>query len=93
MKFDFESLTEDMRYKLMLATVLPRPDEVHRPVARGVLDKLQGLHRLAREATPVQLVAFAIERLNLRVVMAARHGRRNARACQSRSRYRTRQAL
>ena len=25
MKFDFESLTEDMRYKLMLATVLPRP--------------------------------------------------------------------
>ena len=25
MKFDFESLNEDMRYKLMLATVLPRP--------------------------------------------------------------------
>jgi len=25
MKFDFESLSEDMRYKLMLATVLPRP--------------------------------------------------------------------
>jgi flavin reductase (DIM6/NTAB) family NADH-FMN oxidoreductase RutF len=25
MKFDFETLTEDMRYKLMLATVLPRP--------------------------------------------------------------------
>src|SRR5262245_46350144 len=25
MKFDFSSLTEDMRYKLMLATVLPRP--------------------------------------------------------------------
>jgi hypothetical protein len=23
--FDFESLSEDMRYKLMLATVLPRP--------------------------------------------------------------------
>ena len=25
MKFAFESLSEDMRYKLMLATVLPRP--------------------------------------------------------------------
>jgi flavin reductase (DIM6/NTAB) family NADH-FMN oxidoreductase RutF len=25
MKFDFESLTEEARYKLMLATVLPRP--------------------------------------------------------------------
>ena len=25
MKFDFENLSEDMRYKLMLATVLPRP--------------------------------------------------------------------
>ena len=25
MKFDFESLNEDMRYRLMLATVLPRP--------------------------------------------------------------------
>jgi flavin reductase (DIM6/NTAB) family NADH-FMN oxidoreductase RutF len=25
MKFDFESLTEDARYRLMLATVLPRP--------------------------------------------------------------------
>src|ERR1700754_4610263 len=25
MKFDFESLSEEMRYKLMLATVLPRP--------------------------------------------------------------------
>jgi flavin reductase (DIM6/NTAB) family NADH-FMN oxidoreductase RutF len=25
MKFDFESLSEDVRYKLMLATVLPRP--------------------------------------------------------------------
>jgi ATP-dependent exoDNAse (exonuclease V) beta subunit len=28
----------------------------------------------------MQLVAFAIERLNLRVIMAARHGQRNARA-------------
>ena len=42
--------------------------------------KLQALHRLAAELTPMQLVAFAIERLNLRVVMAARHGQRNARA-------------
>ena len=28
----------------------------------------------------MQLLAFAIERLNLSVVMAARHGQRNARA-------------
>lgn len=55
-------------------------DEVVHPLARDVLVKLQGLHRLAAELTPMQLLAYAIERLNLRVVMAARHGQRNARA-------------
>lgn len=55
-------------------------DEVAHPLARNVLAKLQGLHRLAAELTPMQLLAYAVERLNLRVVMAARHGQRNARA-------------
>ncbi|MCA1494450.1 UvrD-helicase domain-containing protein [Ensifer sp. NBAIM29] len=55
-------------------------DEVVHPLARDILVKLQGLHRLAAELTPMQLLAYAIERLNLRVIMAARHGQRNARA-------------
>jgi len=55
-------------------------DEVVHPLARDILVKLQSLHRLAAEFTPMQLLAYAIERLNLRVVMAARHGQRNARA-------------
>ena len=56
------------------------PDEVTSPVAKNTLVKLQALHRLGAELTPMQLVAFAIERMNLRVIMAARHGQRNARA-------------
>lgn len=55
-------------------------DEVVNPLAKAILVKLQALHRLAAALTPMQLVAYAIERLNLRVVMAARHGQRNARA-------------
>ncbi|MBK5650339.1 exodeoxyribonuclease V subunit beta [uncultured Bradyrhizobium sp.] len=68
---------QDGRRRFQLRT---SSDEVSHPLARDVLAKLQALHRLAAELTPMQLVAFAIERLNLRVVMAARHGQRNARA-------------
>ncbi|NSY46545.1 UvrD-helicase domain-containing protein [Agrobacterium tumefaciens] len=56
------------------------PGDVAHPLARDILERLQGLTRLAAETTPMQLLAFAIERLNLRVVMAARHGSRNSRA-------------
>ncbi len=68
---------QDGRRRFQLRT---SPDEVINPLAKDILVKLQALHRLAAELTPMQLVAFAIERLNLRVVMAARHGQRNARA-------------
>lgn len=67
----------DGRRRFQLRT---SPDEVVHPLARNILVKLQKLHRLAAELTPMQLLAYAIERLNLRVVMAARHGQRNARA-------------
>lgn len=67
----------DGRRRFQLRTVA---DDVVHSLAREVLVKLQGLHRLASELTPMQLLAYAIERLNLRVVMAARHGQRNARA-------------
>lgn len=67
----------DGRRRFQLRT--PAEDVAH-PLARDVLAKLQGLHRLAAQLTPMQLLAYAIERLNLRVVMAARHGQRNARA-------------
>jgi ATP-dependent exoDNAse (exonuclease V) beta subunit len=68
---------QDGRRRFQLRTP---PDQVSNTLARDVLVKLQALHRLAAELTPIQLVAFAIERLNLRVIMAARHGQRNARA-------------
>jgi ATP-dependent exoDNAse (exonuclease V) beta subunit len=68
---------QDGRRRFQLRTAA---DEVINPLAKDVLLKLQALHRLAAELTPMQLVAFAIERLNLRVIMAARHGQRNARA-------------
>lgn len=67
----------DGRRRFQLRT---RDEEVAHPLARDVLVKLQKLHRLAAELTPMQLLAYAIERLNLRVVMAARHGQRNVRA-------------
>lgn len=56
------------------------PADVPHPLARSVLEQLQLLRKFAAETTPMQLLALAIERLNLRVVMAARHGSRNARA-------------
>ncbi|WP_420738121.1 UvrD-helicase domain-containing protein [Bradyrhizobium japonicum] len=68
---------QDGRRRFQLRT---SADEVINPLAKDVLLKLQALHRLAAELTPMQLVAFAIERLKLRVIMAARHGQRNARA-------------
>ena len=67
----------DARRRFQLRTP---SDEVGHPLAREMLVKLQGLHNLAAALTPMQLLAYAIERLNLRVVMAARHGQRNARA-------------
>lgn len=66
----------DGRRRFQLRTAA---EAVTHPVARDILQKLQGLYRLSGELTPMQLLAFAIERLNLRVVMAARHGHRNAR--------------
>ncbi|WP_225140392.1 UvrD-helicase domain-containing protein [Bradyrhizobium sp. NBAIM14] len=68
---------QDGRRRFQLRT---SADEVVNPLAKDVLLKLQALHRLAAELTPMQLIAFAIERLKLRVIMAARHGQRNARA-------------
>ena len=71
------SADQDGRRRFQLRT---SPDEIINPLAKDILVKLQALHRLSAELTPMQLIAFAIERLNLRVVMAARHGQRNARA-------------
>ena len=53
---------------------------VSHPVARSVLTMLQDLRRRAASTTPRILLSEAIERLQLRVVLAARHGNRGARA-------------
>lgn len=61
-------------------TVRTDPELVQHAVARGILVELQQLRRRASIVTPSLILAEAIERLNIRVIMAARHRNRNARA-------------
>lgn len=61
-------------------TVRTDPELVQHPVARDILVELQQLRRRASIVNPSLILAEAIERLNIRVIMAARHGNRNARA-------------
>lgn len=56
------------------------PSAVQHPVAKTILAALRDLRRRAAVSTPSLILAEAIERLNLRVIMAARHRNRNARA-------------
>ena len=53
---------------------------VQHPLAKTILETLQDLRRRASISTPSLILAEAIERLNVRVIMAARHRNRNARA-------------
>lgn len=61
-------------------TVRTDPGAVRHPLAKDVLVELQGLRRKASVLAPSLILAEAIERLNARVIIAARHGNRNARA-------------
>ncbi|RUV81415.1 DNA helicase, partial [Mesorhizobium sp. M1A.F.Ca.IN.022.07.1.1] len=61
-------------------TVRTDPELVQHGVARDILVELQRLRRRASIVTPSLILAEAIERLNVRVIMAARHRNRNARA-------------
>ncbi len=56
------------------------PSVVQHPIAKSVLAALHDLRRRAAVSTPSLILAEAIERLNARVIMAARHRNRNARA-------------
>ena len=56
------------------------PELVSHLVAQSVLATLQHLRRRAGSTTPRILLAEAIEKLHLRVIVAARHGNRSARA-------------
>ncbi|WP_316168687.1 MULTISPECIES: UvrD-helicase domain-containing protein [unclassified Bradyrhizobium] len=56
------------------------PAMVRHAVAQSVLVILQELRRRAAITTPSLILAQAVERLNVRVIIAARHGNRNARA-------------
>lgn len=61
-------------------TVLTDPELVQHPLAKNILVDLQSLRRKASIVAPSLILAEAIERLNARVIIAARHGNRNARA-------------
>jgi CRISPR-associated exonuclease Cas4 len=56
------------------------PSQVQHSLARGVLEDLQTLRKRAASTTPALILSEALERLNARVIMAARHRNRNARA-------------
>lgn len=60
--------------------VRTNPELVAHPLARAVLIDLQDLRKRSEITTPSLLLAEAIERLNARVIMAARYRNRNARA-------------
>jgi CRISPR-associated exonuclease Cas4 len=64
----------------MYFTVRTDPVLVQHPLASLILQDLQSLRKLAPISTPSLILATAIERLNARVIMAARHKNRNARA-------------
>jgi ATP-dependent exoDNAse (exonuclease V) beta subunit len=61
-------------------TVGTDPDLIQHPLAKDILQELQALRRKAFIVAPSLILAEAIERLNARVIIAARHGNRNARA-------------
>lgn len=61
-------------------TVRTDPDLVQHALAKSIVRELQTLRKLAPLCTPSFILATAIERLNVRVVLAARHANRNARA-------------
>jgi CRISPR-associated exonuclease Cas4 len=61
-------------------TVRTDPDLIHSELAKSIVRELQALRRVASLSTPSFILATAIERLNIRVIMAARHANRNARA-------------
>ena len=61
-------------------TVRTDPALVQHPLAKSILEDLQNLRRRASISTPSVVLTAAIEQLNARVIMAARHRNRNARA-------------
>jgi ATP-dependent exoDNAse (exonuclease V) beta subunit len=61
-------------------TVRTDPDLVQHALAKSLVRELQTLRKMAPLSTPSFILATAIERLNVRVIMAARHANRNARA-------------
>jgi ATP-dependent exoDNAse (exonuclease V) beta subunit len=60
------------------------PELVPHALAQSVLKTLQQLQRRVGSTTPRTLLAEAIEKLHLRIIVAARHGNRSARARKSR---------
>jgi len=61
-------------------SVLTDPASVEHLVAREVLTVLQDLRRRANANSPMQLLSEAIERLNVRPILAAREGQGSSRA-------------
>jgi CRISPR-associated exonuclease Cas4 len=61
-------------------TVRTDPELIQHTLAKSIVQELHALRRIAPLSTPSFILATAIERLNVRVILAARHVNRNARA-------------
>lgn len=61
-------------------TVRTDPDLIQHALAKSIVRELQALRKLASLCTPSFILATVVERLNVRVIIAARHSNRNARA-------------
>jgi CRISPR-associated exonuclease Cas4 len=61
-------------------TVRTNPELVQHALAKSIVQELHALRRIAPLSTPSFILTTAIERLNVRIVLAARHANRNARA-------------
>lgn len=61
-------------------TIRSDPETVEHPLAKAVLETLQGLIRRAPVLTPMALLSEAVELLHIRLLLTARHRNRSARA-------------
>lgn len=51
------------------------PEDIHNPLARDILTKLQALRRRVNEVTPHEILAQAVEVLRVRPILLRRHPR------------------
>lgn len=75
-----QALLPDHRSEVAAISLFLEPSVVQHPLAAKILSILRDLRRRARYTTPAMLLSEAIERLDVRAILAAREGVRSRRA-------------